>query len=471
MSTPAKIITPLLILLAAWGVFKYLTSGEEETERRRPPVVPVNVEGSRLRISDYNIVIRSQGTVRPHTEGTLIPEVSGSIVEVSGNFRDGGFFEQGDVLLTIDPVDYKTAVVVARASLAQARAVLAEEGARADQAERDWEKLGGGDDPTELVLRRPQLSQALASVASAEARLDESQRDLERTRISAPYAGRILSQNVDFGQYVTPGTVLARIYAVDYAEIRLPLADRQIAHLELPERYRGESGSAADGLGVVIKAIVGGTEYRWDGRIVRAEGAIDTQSRQLFVVAQVDDPYGRGPGDRPPLKVGQFVEAEIEGRALEDVFVIPRTALRENQYLLIIDRENKIDRRTVDVVWSDGDEIVVRENLTQGEVLCVSAIQFAVQGMAVSATIDGVAPERRMRPVGRGGRPGAGRMAGGQRGGRPDSAARAGGGRPGSGERRRSGEVSGEGQTRPERRQGGPGERRRPQERQDSSAD
>jgi RND family efflux transporter MFP subunit len=415
MNKPAKVIIPLVIFVSCWGIYRYLISGEEEAGRGRRPVDPVEVDGSRLRRGDYGVVIRSQGTVRPRTEGTLIPEVSGRIVAVSDNFRDGGFFEQGDVLVTIDPVDYKTAVVVAEASLAQARVLLAEEGARADQAARDWGKLGSGDAPSELVLRRPQLAQALAGVASEEARLEEARRDLERTRITAPYAGRVLAQNVDFGQYVTPGTVLARIYAVDYAEIRLPLSDRQIAHLDLPELYRGDTSYASHGPGVVIKVIFGAREFRWDGRIVRAEGAIDTQSRQLFVVAKVDDPYGRSQSERPPLKVGQFVEAEIEGRVLKDVFVIPRMALRENQYVLIIDKENKLDRRLVEVLWSDGDELVVRDNLTVGEILCVSAIQFAIQGMAVAPTIDGVPPIRKERGSGRGGPPGGGGVAGGRK--------------------------------------------------------
>ncbi len=228
------------------------------------------------------------------------------------------------------------------------------------------------------------MIEARASLASAQARLDEAHRNLSRTRITAPYAGRVLEQRVDFGQFVSTGTVLARIYAIDFAEIRLPLTDRQLAFVSLPELYRGEASNGQGGLKVTLRADFGGRKHSWEGLIVRSEGAIDSRSRQLFVVAQVDDPYGRTVEDRPPLKVGLFVEAQIEGDFLRDVIVIPRTLLKENSYVLVIDDQSKLRRRPVEVLWSDTKNIVVRDGLNSGELLCMTQVPFAIEGMAVN---------------------------------------------------------------------------------------
>lgn len=333
---------------------------------------------------DYQVIVHTRGTVRPRTESTLIPQVSGRIVSVAPAFRAGGFFEEGDELLSIDSSDYETSLVVSEAALARARLLLAEEEARADQARKDWEKLGDGGRPTALVLREPQLIEARASLASAQARMDEAHRNLSRTRITAPYAGRVLEQRVDFGQFVSTGTVLARIYAVDFAEIRLPLTDRQLAFVNLPELYRGEATYGQGGPKVTLKADLGGRKYSWEGRIVRSEGAIDSRSRQLFVVAQVEDPYGRSVEDRPPLKVGLFVEAQIEGKLLHDVVVIPRTLLKENSYVLVIDDQSKLRRRPVEILWRDTKNIVVSEGLISGEILCLTQVPYAVDGMEVN---------------------------------------------------------------------------------------
>lgn len=387
-----KIFLPPLILLTCGTITFWLTVLKKEPERRDPPPVTTRVDAVRLQKRDFPVILESQGTVRARTESTLIPEVSGSIVEISPAFRSGEFFEEGDVLLKIDPRDYGTALVVAEATLSQAQLRLAEEEARVEQAIRDWEKLGAGEEPGPLVLRKPQLAEAKQSAGSAEAKVEEARRDLERTQIKAPYAGRILEKRVDVGQYVTPGTVLARIYAVDYAEIRLPLSNRQLSFINLPELYRGESATAGKNRPkVTLKALFGQQEYTWKGRIVRTEGSIDTRSRQLFVVAQVKNPYGRSQADRPPLKVGMFVKAEIEGNVMKDVFTVPRSALREGRDVLLIDEENKLAKRSVEILWSDQENIVVGDSLKAGEVLCLTPLSFAAEGAPVDPQIQGEA--------------------------------------------------------------------------------
>lgn len=378
----------------------------------------LQVEGVTLERTEFPVVVRTRGTVRPRTESTLVAEVSGRIFEVSPSFREGGFFEQGDILLQLEPADYETAVVMAESDLAQAHATLLEEEARATQAEENWRRLGRAGEPGPLVLREPQMAEARARLASAGAQLERAQRDLERTKVRAPYAGRVLDKEVDLGQFVGSGTTLARVFAVDYVEVRLPLSNEQAGFVRLPEEFRDDGGppSAAEagppGPRVRLRGRVGDREAGWDGHIVRVESAIDAATRQLFVVAQVDDPYARRDDGTPPLKINMFVEAEIEGRVLEDVMVVPRRAVRAGDEVIVIRDGRRIYRQDVRPLWRDRDFVVVPANeerggLPEGTVLCVTPIAYPSNGAPVAATIDG-REVGGMARRGEGGRPAAG---------------------------------------------------------------
>ncbi len=376
-----KRLLPVFILAGGTGVFILMQATKPKAQRQKAPEPEIQVRTTELMPEAYTVAIQTQGTVRARTESTLIPEVSGRILTVSSNFREGGFFEKGEVLLEIDPSDYETAVTVAKARLAEARVRLAEETAQADQAQRDWERLGTSETPPSLVLRGPQLALAQANVDAMEASLAEARRNLEQTRITAPYEGRVLQKNVDVGQVVSPGTLLAEIYAVDYAEIRLPLTSEQFSMLNMPAVVRG--GPQVEGeVPVTLRTRFGREEISWEGTVVRVEGAVDSQSRQINVIAQVDDPYGAA--HSRPLKVGLFVEAVIEGRTLEDMYVLPRTALREATYVLTLTEDNRLHRVAVDPVWSTTDEVVFREpSIEPGTRVSLTQMALAIDGMEV----------------------------------------------------------------------------------------
>jgi multidrug efflux system membrane fusion protein len=407
-----RILIPLAMIAACVLFAKRLVDTKPEARRFSAPPTATHVEVKRIKPTAYDVTIQSQGTVRPRTESTLIPEVSGIVTEVAPGFEDGGFFEQGDRLLRIDPRDYESAVKIAEAALVDARTNLELEEAQAAQALADWKRLGKDDEANSLVLRKPQLAKAAAAVESAQARLRNAQRDLERTVVSAPYAGRILTKSVDVGQFVSPGTVLARLYAVDFAEIRLPLSNEQLAHVSIPESYRGEK-APADWVNPPVKlaAEIGGHEYYWEGEIVRAEGAVDTRSRQLFVVAQVVNPYGRRAEGQPPLKVGMFVRAEIRGRRMEDVFVVPRSVLRPGDEVLLVDDDNRLRRRRLEIGWRDELNVVVSGGLEAGALLCFTQLPFAAEGAMVVPDIEGQGPrfvEGQQAPSAKGGKGGFG---------------------------------------------------------------
>jgi len=412
-----RILVPVGILLIAFLTVRWLMATRPTPMVRTPPPTVMAVDATRLKKTDYQVFVRTRGVVKPRTQSTLKPEVSGKVVSVAPNFREGGFFEEGDVLLEIDPSDYETALTVAKATLAQRESALELERAQHEQAKENWRLLGDGTDPNPLTLREPQLAEAIANVESAKARVEEAERDLARTKITAPYAGHVQSYSVDVGQYVSPGNDLATIFAVDYVEVRMPIDNRDIDYIQLPERYRGGQEQREPGTRVLLRGEYGSRNVTWEGRLVRADGVIDSGSRQLFVVAQVDDPYGQRAKDKPPLKVGQWVYAEIEGEKLEDVFVIPRSAVRkgDGDEVLIIDADSLIQRRPVSMVASDEENIIVREGLEEGEVLCLTPMRFAAEGVRVVATIDGVPPKPQGPPKGMGppvgGRPGKPGMA------------------------------------------------------------
>jgi len=400
-------LLPFLILAAGIAGYYFLIVTTPEAERRDPPEPVIEVETETLVPQDFTVVIESQGTVSARTESTLIPEVAGKILKVSANFREGGFFEEGDVLLEIDPRDYETALTIAKANLADARVRLAEEEEQAKQAQIDWERLGTGNRPTDLVLRVPQLARARANVEAAEARVLEAERNLERTRITAPYDGRVLTKSVDIGQVVGLNTVLARVYAVDYAEIRLPLTMTEYAFLDMQPVIRGEQ-KKQNQLPATFTSSFGEDLVNWEGRIVRVEGAIDTRSRQIFVIGQVDDPYG--PGHAEPLKVGLFVNAAIQGSVLENVYILSRTAYREASYILTLDEDYRIRRTPVKPLWMDKDVIVFRDSsIPAGTLVTTTPIPLAIDGLKVQPA-GAPKPERPSREGG---------MAGPGRGGQP----------------------------------------------------
>lgn len=394
-----RALLPLIILAACgWYGWWLLTHKPEMPMMETRPVL-VTVEGITLKKTSYPVRVASQGAVQPRTRSTLLPEVAGMIVEVSPSFRPGGFFEKGEVLIKLDPVDYETAVTVAKAAVALAKVTLAEEEAKAEQSLENWKTLGRQGAPSELVTRAPQVARAKADVAAAEARVVKAERDAQRTIIRAPYAGQVLEQAADVGQYVGQGTVLGRIFATDFVEIRLPLPERESQHLQLPERYR-DANDTTTAAKVRLRTTAAGKTVIWEGRLVRVESALDAETRQTTAVAQIDNPFSKRADGAPPLKIGQFVEAEIEGDALDDVFIIPRAAVRAGDEIILITAQNTLKRMNVEPVFGTEKQIVVAANSPkapkEGDVLCLTPIPFPADGARVSPVIDGVPSSERI---------------------------------------------------------------------------
>jgi RND family efflux transporter MFP subunit len=331
---------------------------------------------------DYPIMLQSYGTVQPRTRSILIAQVGGQLVSINENVRDGGFFEKGDVLGQIDPRDYEADVQISEASLADARQALAEAVARSEQALEDWERLGNEGEPSDLVLRVPQLEAAKARVKSAESSLSKVNLDLERTRITAPFAGRVIRKLVDVGQVISSNTQLAEIYATDVVEIRLPLRNRDLGFIDLPESLRFVDAADVKETPVVIRSDLIGNEV-WPAKLVRTEGAIDESARQLHVIAQIDDPFGPQNEDRSPLKIGEYVTAEIAGKTLPGALVIPNNTIYQGAFVYTVE-DGILRRKDIQIAWQNDVEAIIDGGLKPGDDLVVTPLGQVTSGIRVS---------------------------------------------------------------------------------------
>lgn len=382
MKRSSKIILPIVVLLGA-GVLTAVMITNRPRVQPEPREVPVPlVRVVALESQPYQFTVRAQGAVLPQIDIQLSTEVAGRVQAISPHFAAGGFFETGEILVQIDRSDFELAVTRARATLAEAGVRLQREEAEAEVARREWESLGQGK-PTALVLREPQLADARAAIESAKANLQQAELNLARSAIRAPFAGRVWEKNADVGQFIPQGGVVGRIYAVEYAEVRLPLPLDEAQFLDLPMEYRGEK-RPADGPRVTLRARFGSQTHEWQGAIVRTEGEIDPRTRMLTAVARVNNPYGRGSDHaRPPLSVGLFVDAEIEGKPAGEVFLAPRAAMRGEQHLMIVDAERRLRFRPVEILRREREQVVIRAGVQAGELVCVSPLDAPVDGMKV----------------------------------------------------------------------------------------
>jgi RND family efflux transporter MFP subunit len=373
------IILSMVVVVAMVGIAK-----GKRPERKDTGEQALVVDAIAARVESLNFSVVSQGSMAPRTETTLVAEVSGQIVSVSSNFIAGGFFRKGEVLLQIDPSDYETALMSAQAGLAARKAQMADQKARSEQALKDWNNLGRAGSPSDLVLRKPQLAEAQAAVQAAEAELLRAKRNLERTRIKVPYEGLVRSKLVDVGQFVSPGTPLGVTFAVDYAEIRLPLSSSDLAFLDLPSATRLDS---AHRVPVTLVSDERTGMQEWQAEIVRTEGIVDNRSRVVYAVAEVVDPYGvLGQSSQNQLRMGTFVRAEIQGLRADNVVVLPRSVLQSDNTVLIANADRELEIRQVEVLRAEPREVYIKSGVAEGELIVTTSLDAPIAGTRLAVS-------------------------------------------------------------------------------------
>ena len=389
-----KVVLPLgLILLTIIAVLFFLFMQPEAAPRRPDLTPPLTVAVYDIQAQQFQVNVQSYGTVTPRTQSTLISQVSGVVTEVSDKLREGSFINKGDLLLKIDDRDYVADLKISEANLAEAQQAYSEEVAQSNQAAEDWARLGNTEPPSDLVLRKPQQQAAQARLASAEAALSKAQLAVDRTSVVAPFDGRILSKMVGLGQVAGNNTEIAEIYATDYIEIRLPLRDSDLKFVDLPEAYRGV-GEQPAATPVEIFSSLSDSGSAWSGKIVRTESAIDTNSRQLHVVAQIDDPFGQAAVGRATLKIGEYVTAEIQGKMIPDAIVVPASAIYQDTYAYTVD-DGLIKRANVEILWKNETQALIGSGLNNGDRLITTTLGQISSG--TRASIEGEASQERTR--------------------------------------------------------------------------
>ncbi len=381
-----RILLPLAVIAVGILVFRLLVATRKEVPLRPAVAYAPVVQTWILHPQRRTLIVRTRGAVRSLRRSTLAAEVSGRIMERGKGFEDGAFLPAGALLLKLDPEDYRLALRNAEAQLARAEAALELEEGRGEVAREDWRQLGRGE-PTPLALRQPQLRSARADVEAARAARDRADRDLARCEIRVPFACRLVSRQAEVGQWVAPGTPLAVIDGTDTFEVPLPLALSDLDALGIG------LGPVSDPLPVRLHARIGDREREWSARLVRTQGELDPATRMVRAVARIDDPYAlREDSTHAPLAPGLFVEAEIRGRVVEDVYALPRKAVLPGDRCLIVDGDLHLHARTLTVLRREEDEVLVDEGLQDGERLCLSPIPDFVEGMAVRIASAGKQP-------------------------------------------------------------------------------
>lgn len=411
-----KFIVPIIVIIAlALSGFSYLSANKPVPEASTQERAALAVFAEQVERRSLQLSVKTQGEVRPRSEISVTPQVSGRIVYISDDFVDGGFIKRGQTIARLDKADFELAVVRARAGVAAAEQMVARENAEGEIAAKDIEQLGIADS-SPLARREPQMAEAQAALDSANAQLSEANLALQRTAIIAPFDVRVRERSADVGQFVSPGQNLGSIFAIDSVEVALPLTDVQMGQLGLPLAF--SETAAKPGPEVIFSTNVGGQMRQWKGRIARTAAAVNSQSRLISVFGVVEDPYGAGADNGAPIAPGLFVAAEIAGQTIEDVLWAPRAALRGNNELYIgvtpeeketlellkdgalntiggllggkppVFRNQKSTKllsiRPINIIYSDSNGAYFENGAEPGEMAIVSPIQAAFDGMRLN---------------------------------------------------------------------------------------
>ena len=376
-SAAKRVIAPALILTFSVVIFIGLINNQPTLETTVKEPVPVAVRALDIKLAPMQLSVSSEGNVQPSIETKVVAQVAGEVVELSSSLVAGGDFSKGDVLLKLDPRDYEIALARSQATLSRAQA---EQRFATEEITR-IRSLYGDELASIAELQSAERLLAVANAASddAAAAVKRASVDLERTVFTAPFNGRVRAEDVDIGQFLSKGAMIATLYDTDRLQVRLPLADAQLAYLDPSYAQTGMSGE--EPANVVLTANYAGDMQSWSAKLLRTEGDISTKSRFLHVIVAVTETLNSN-GVRLP--VGLFVNAVIDGRTVDNLVSIPRTALRPDNSVMVIDDSDKLHFRDVSVFKLSDNDVLISEGLASGERISISPLQFVVEGMPVT---------------------------------------------------------------------------------------
>ncbi|HBN6200650.1 efflux RND transporter periplasmic adaptor subunit [Vibrio parahaemolyticus] len=362
-------LLPFVVVGGSYAGYAAIAATAPEKESTKETITEPTVRASSLFPTDHKVVITSHGELVPFEKTYLSAQVSGEVISWHPNFVTGGIVKRGEVLFTIESDNYEAAVLQAEAGLASARASLIEEQAKAEVAKRQAKKLSDKQ-VTDLYLRKPQVLSAQAQVKSAQAALKRANRDLENCRVVAPYDALVVERDVGVGQFVTSGSRVATLNNIEVAEVHVPIAGFDSAFL--PESIKELTAT------VTQQGILSTTR---EGKVVRDLGMIDSATRMINMVIQVEDPYGID-NQQPPIKFGSYVEVSFTGKELKHIYRLPQELVK-NRTVWVVNDENQLQPRIVTVLRAEGEFMLVGEGLEQSDQLVLTLPEYPQKGMAV----------------------------------------------------------------------------------------
>jgi len=374
-----KKLKPLFILLAAFAIsyLLWLLGQVQPDPVEEAPAPDVIVEI--LTPKNFQVQINSNGTTTPLTQTVLTAEVGGEVTYRSKKFSEGSSVIEGEILAKIDDTDLQLQYKNALLQLANAEVQYSLQLAEAEVARQAWEKIGDGV-ASDLTLKKPQIKQAEALLEVAKAQVSSAKKKLNKTEIVAPYAGRIQNVNIDLGTTIIPGQPVGAIYTSSEIEVTLAVKDNDLQFLSIP--MDGRKLDPSEQALVKIKSFYKGQNQTWVGRLERVDGVIDPITRMINLIAVFKNDFIET--DKPNLPIGLFVEAQIDGIILNDVFSIPVNSISENNEVYILNKDNELVSRQLSILKKYSDFVIIKNGLKAGERIVTSKLSTASDGMKVN---------------------------------------------------------------------------------------
>ncbi len=376
-----NILVSLAVIGAGLAGAAYITKTAPKAKRRPPQKMSPLVQVVRVQPENQEVHVSAMGTVVPAREIVLESQVAGEIIFIHPEFTEGGFLKKGAEVLRIDPQDYRLALTLAQARVKDAESKLKQLEEEAAAARDEWRNLYQGQqkadlEPPPLLVKEPQLSAAKAMLTAEKAEVQKARLNLARTQIRAPFNAIVRAKNVDIGSQVSGQEKLAELAGTDEYWIQASIPVDRLSWITIP-RTPAESGSK-------VRIFYRDADER-AGRVIKLLGALETEGRMARILVEVKDPLGlkTGAKNQTPLLIGEYVRIEIEGRQLQDVYRIPRTALRDDANLWVVSSDGKLDIRKVETIWRDTRTVLLRDGLEPGDRLIISDLASPIQGMPV----------------------------------------------------------------------------------------
>ena len=387
-----RIVLPIAILIGCFLISGYLIRNPTTVEEAAIEIIPVSVRVAEVNLESVDLVVGSQGKVQAAQTASLSAPVAGPVEWISSSMEAGGYVEGGQALLRLEAADFETALERSWANLQQAQAESEFADTELARMRELAEQRLASDSQLQDAQRRANVNKA--RLIDAQASYDQAQLDLNRTEIRAPFNAVIQSRDVELGQYVNRAQSVALLYGADEVEVRVPLAIRQLGFLNVPLGQRGEI-SEEHAPDVLLTGMYGGQKYNWPGKLVRIEASIDPSSNTVQTIIRVSQPSTDKEQDENglrtiPLPIGLYVEADIQGRTVENIISLPRSVIRNNNQVLIVDAENKMYYREVEIFRLEEQQVLISSGILPGERICISPIQAVVDGMAVQPVVQAI---------------------------------------------------------------------------------